>query len=59
MAKVKVKQVKSAIGATLRQKNTLKALGLKKINQVVEHEVSPQIKGMIQKVQHLIEIENA
>jgi large subunit ribosomal protein L30 len=54
MAKVKIKQIRSIIKATKRQKDTVKALGLKKINHEVEHEVTPQIMGMIRKVSHLI-----
>ena len=57
MAKVKVKQVRSKIGSTKRQKLTLEALGLKRINSVVEHEATPQILGMIRKVEHLVIIE--
>ncbi|MBN1251245.1 MAG: 50S ribosomal protein L30 [Bacteroidales bacterium] len=57
MAKVKVKQVKSKIGSTQRQKLTLEALGLKRINAVVEHEATPQILGMIRKVKHLVIVE--
>ncbi len=57
MAKVKVKQVKSKIGSTKRQKLTLEALGLKKMNAVVEHEATPQILGMIRKVEHLVSVE--
>jgi large subunit ribosomal protein L30 len=56
MAKVKIKQVRSAINRTARQKATIKALGFSKLNQVVEHEETPQIRGMINKVQHLIEV---
>jgi large subunit ribosomal protein L30 len=56
MAKVKIKQVRSAINRTARQKATIKALGLGKINRVVEHEETPQIRGMINKVQHLVEV---
>lgn len=56
MGKVKVKQVKSIIGSTKRQKDTIKALGLGKINREVEHEVTPQINGMIRKVAHLVEV---
>lgn len=58
MAKVKITQVKSAIDRTQRQKDTLKALGLRKINQTVEKEGTPQIMGMIKKVEHLVTIEN-
>ena len=57
MAKVKITQVRSTIGKSKRQKDTMKALGLKKINHSVEKEVSPQIMGMIRKVSHLIKIE--
>ena len=56
MAKIKVTKVKSAINRTQTQKRTLEALGLKKINQVVEHVATPQILGMVKKVQHLIEV---
>ncbi len=57
MAKIIVKKVKSAINRTQRQKRTLEALGLKKIGQVVEHEDSPNILGMINKVKHLVSVE--
>ena len=57
MGKLKVTQIKSAIDRSRRQKDTLKALGLRKVNQTVEHEVTPQIQGMINKVQHLIKVE--
>lgn len=56
MAKIKVKQVRSAIDRPAKQKKTLQALGLKKINQVVEHEDNPQINGMIAKVGHLVQV---
>jgi large subunit ribosomal protein L30 len=59
MAKLKVKKVKSAINRTLRQKRTLEALGLRKINQVREHDDSPAVLGMIAKVQHLVSVEKA
>lgn len=59
MSKVKVKQVRSAINREKSQKATLIALGLRKMNQVVEHETTPQIEGMIKKVQHLVEVEKA
>ncbi len=55
--KVRVTQIKSGIGKTLRQKQTLASLGLKKINQAKEHELTPQIQGMIDKVNHLIKVE--
>ena len=56
MATIKVKQVKSRIGAPKDQKLTLDALGLRKLNRVVEHEATPQILGMINKVRHLVEV---
>jgi large subunit ribosomal protein L30 len=56
MAKIKVKQVRSAINRPQRQKWTIQALGLKKLNQVVEHDDTPAIKGMIAKVAHMIEL---
>lgn len=59
MSKVKVKQVRSAINREKSQKATLIALGLRRMNQVVEHETTPQIEGMIKKVQHLVEVEKA
>jgi len=59
MAKVKVTQVKSTIDRPKSQKATMKALGLRKMNQTVEHEGSPQILGMINKIKHLVVVENA
>ena len=56
MAKIKIKQTRSAINRTARQKATIKALGLKKLHQVVEHEATPQILGMVNKVQHLVTV---
>jgi len=56
MATIKIKQVKSAIKRPERQKLTLKALGLRKMNQVVEHEDTPQIVGMVAAVSHLVEV---
>jgi large subunit ribosomal protein L30 len=56
MAKVKITQVKSIIDRSQKQKDTIKALGLRKINHSVEHEATPQILGMIAKVQHLVEV---
>ena len=57
MKKLKIKQVRSGIGRPERQKRTLRALGFKRLNQTIEVEVSPQVQGMIDKVRHLIEIE--
>tara|TARA_Y100001935_G_scaffold192179_1_gene160376 strand:- start:26 stop:205 length:180 start_codon:yes stop_codon:yes gene_type:complete len=54
--KVKIKQVKSSIGAKRNQRETIKALGLNKIGKTVEKTLSPSIEGMIQKVKHLIEV---
>jgi large subunit ribosomal protein L30 len=54
MAKIKIKWVKSAIGQTVRQKGTLKALGFTRLQQVVEKEGTPQVLGMIAKVKHLV-----
>ncbi len=57
MKKVKVTQVKSIIDRSERQKRTMEALGLKKINATVEKEATPQILGMITKVNHLVSVE--
>ncbi|NAS14219.1 50S ribosomal protein L30 [Poritiphilus flavus] len=59
MAKIKVKQVRSSIKRPQNQKRTLEALGLRKIGQVVEHENTPNILGMIDKVKHLVSTEEA
>ena len=56
MATIKIKQIKSRIGAPIDQKRTLLALGLRKISQVVEVEDSPSIRGMVRKVHHLVNI---
>ena len=56
MAKIKIKQVKSKSGSTPRQVNTLEALGIRKMHQLVEHEATPQILGMVNKVKHLLEV---
>ncbi|MDR1676036.1 MAG: 50S ribosomal protein L30 [Tannerella sp.] len=57
MATIKVKQVRSRIKCPKDQKRTLDALGLRKMNRVVEHEATPSILGMIEKVKHLVSIE--
>jgi len=57
MGKIKITQVKSSIDRSKRQKATLEALGLRKINHSVEHDASPQILGMVNKVQHLVKVE--
>ncbi|HDI00011.1 MAG: 50S ribosomal protein L30 [Candidatus Latescibacterota bacterium] len=56
MGLLEVKLVRSVIGASKRQKLTVRALGLRKIGQKVVHRDSPQIKGMIRKVAHLVEV---
>ena len=57
MAKIKVTKTKSAINRTKRQKLILEALGLKKIGQVVEHDATPSVMGMVKKVEHLVSVE--
>lgn len=57
MARLKITQVKSRIGATQRQCRNLDALGLKRINAAVEHDDSAIIKGMIERVKHLVKVE--
>jgi large subunit ribosomal protein L30 len=59
MAKIKVTQIRSRIGSTARQKKTLDALGLRRMNRTVEVEGSPQILGMVRKVQHLVKVEES
>jgi len=56
MATIKIQQTKSRIGAPKDQKRTLDALGLKKMNHIVEREDSPVLRGMIRKVNHLVTI---
>ena len=53
MSKIKIQQTKSRIGRPKDQKRTLDALGLRKMNQVVEHNLTPQIEGMLKKINHL------
>lgn len=57
MKKVRITQVRSGIGRPLRQKRTLEALGLKRIRHTVEHNATPQILGMVLKVNHLVTVE--
>ena len=57
MAKIRVTQVRSKIRRPQNQKRTLEALGLKKIDQVVEHEATPSIIGMVNTVSHLVSVE--
>ncbi len=56
MAKIKIKKIKSEINRPSNQKLTLLALGLRKIGQIVEHEDTPSIVGMVKKVKHLVQI---
>ena len=58
MAKIRVTQTRSAINRSKRQKDTLIALGLRKLNNPVEHEPTPQILGMVAKVAHLVVTED-
>ena len=58
MGKIRITQVKSKIGKPERQKRTLEALGIRKLNHSVEHEATPQILGMVVKVRHLVKVEN-
>ncbi len=57
MAKLKITQVKSLIGRRQKQRGTIRALGLKRINDSVEQADTPVIRGMINKVSHLVEVE--
>ncbi len=59
MAKIKITQVKSVIGRPKRQKATVQALGLKRLNKPVVHDATPQILGMVEKVSHLVAVEEA
>ncbi|WP_427340475.1 50S ribosomal protein L30 [Caloranaerobacter sp. DY30410] len=56
MAKIKIKLIRSKIGKTKKQKRTIEALGFKKVGQIIEKEDTPQIRGMIQKVSHMVEV---
>ncbi len=56
MATIKIKQIKSQIGAPKDQKDTLRALGLRKISQIIEVEDTPSCRGMIRKVHHLVSV---
>ena len=57
MARLKITQVRSQIGTTAQQRKNLAALGLRKINQSVEHSDSAIIKGMLERVKHLVVVE--
>ncbi|MCU0460760.1 MAG: 50S ribosomal protein L30 [Bacteroidales bacterium] len=58
MAKIRITQVKSKNGKPERQKRTLEALGIRKLNHSVELEATPQILGMVKKINHLVKVEN-
>ena len=58
MAKLQIKQTRSIIGKSQKQIATIQALGLKKIGQIVEKEDTPQIRGMIEKVNHMVTVIN-
>lgn len=58
MAKIQIKLLKSKIGRSKKQIATIEALGLRKIGQVVEKEDTPQIRGMIEKVNHMVTVIN-
>lgn len=55
MAKIRVTWVKSCIGRPERQERTIRALGLRKLNQTVVHEDSPQVLGMVESIKHLVD----
>ncbi len=56
MSTIKIKQIKSRIGAPKNHKRILDSLGLRKLNHTVEHEDNPSIRGMVEKVKHLVTI---
>jgi large subunit ribosomal protein L30 len=58
MAKVRITQTRSQIGETQKHRGTLRALGLGKIGQIVEHDETPALAGMLRKVRHLVRVEN-
>jgi large subunit ribosomal protein L30 len=57
MATLRITQIRSAIGAKPKQRGTLRALGLRRIQQTVEHEDAPTVRGMIDRVPHLVRVE--
>jgi large subunit ribosomal protein L30 len=59
MAKLRVTQVRSAIGQTERHRGTLRALGLGRIGRSAEHADTPQLAGMLRRVRHLVKVEEA
>ena len=56
---IKITLVKSPIGYTQRQKDTVRALGLHRVNQTVEHVDAPSLRGMIDKISHLVQVEDS
>jgi len=58
MSRIRITQVRSKNGKPERQRRTLEALGLRKLNHSVEHEATPQILGMVHKISHLVKVEN-
>jgi large subunit ribosomal protein L30 len=58
MAKLRITQVRSAIGQSQKHRGTLRALGLGKIGRTVEHDEGPVVAGMLRKVRHLVEVDN-
>ena len=58
MSRIRITQVKSQIGETQKHRGTLRALGLRKIGQTVEHDETPVLAGMLRKVRHLVRVEN-
>jgi large subunit ribosomal protein L30 len=59
MAKIRIKWIRSQIGHPEVQRRTIRALGLKRLQQTVEHEDSPTIRGMVHKVRHMLAVEEA
>jgi large subunit ribosomal protein L30 len=57
MSKIRITQIKSKNGKPGRQKRTLAALGIRKMHHSVEHEATPQILGMVEKIKHMVKIE--
>jgi large subunit ribosomal protein L30 len=57
MKNLRIKQIKSGIGRPVKQKRTLQALGIRRMNHQIEVEGTPQILGMVDKVKHLLEVE--
>ncbi len=58
MAKLKITQTRSVINTSMRQRRTLQALGLRRIRHSVTHDDTPVIQGMVDKVRHLVEVED-